>query len=143
MPVHHRRLKLIELEINGNTYECQVQSWEIQNNTDDGERHFTFCPDGEFREDADDDYALQLNFFSDWRKPTGLAHFLTVNDKQWVNFRLDHHPDIPEEHVAWTGRVRCRAPNVGGEVRTEEMTEVTLPIEGKPTYIPTGEESPS
>lgn len=142
MTVHHRRLKLIELEINGESYECQVQTWEIENNTDDGERHFTFCTDGEFREDADDDYALALTFFSDWRSPNGLTHFMTVNDKQWVNFQLDHHPDIAAEHVRWTGEVRLRAPNAGGEVRTEEMTEVTLPIRGKPTYTRPSE-SPS
>lgn len=143
MTVHHRRLKLIELEIDGTTYECQVSSWTIENNTDDGERHFTFCPDGEFREDADPDYALALTFFSDWRKPTGLSHYLWEHDQQWVNFRLDHHPDIPDEHVAWSGQVRLKAPNVGGDVRTEEITEITLPIRGKPTYHPNGEESPS
>jgi hypothetical protein len=134
MPVHHRRLKLIELEIGETSYECQVQNWEIQNNTEDGERHFTFCPDGEFREDADDDYALMLNFFSDWRAPDGLSHFLTENDKELVTFTLNHHPDIEEEHVQWTGQIRVKAPNVGGEVRTEEMTEVTFPIVGKPAY---------
>lgn len=142
MPVHHRRLKLLELEIGGTSYECQVSQWEVQNNTDDGERHFTFCPDGEFREDADDDYALSLTFFSDWRSPTGLNHFLTVNDKQVVNFTLDHHPDIPAEHVRWTGSVKIKAPNAGGEVRTEETTEVTFPIIGKPVYT-RPEESPS
>lgn len=134
MTVHHRRLKVIELEINGENYECQVQNWEIQNNTPEGDRHYTFCPTGEFREDADDDYALQLNFFSDWRSPLGLNHFLTVNDKQLVSFTLDHHPDIPAEHVRWTGQIKVRAPNVGGEVRTEEMTDMTFPIEGKPVY---------
>lgn len=144
MAVHHRRLKVIELEIDGHRYECQVRNFEVQNNTADGDRHYTFCPDGEFREDAEDDYALMLEFFTDWRAPHGLAHYLTVNDRQWLNFTLDHHPDIPAEHVRRTGRVRAKAPNLGGEVRTEEITSITLPIEGKPLYTRPGiDDSPS
>ncbi len=140
---HHRRLKTITLSIDTTQYECQVQSWQIVNNTDDGDKHYTFCPDGEFREDADDDYALELTFFSDWRKPTGISHFLWTNDKQEVAFELHHHPDIPAEHVMWTGTVRIKAPNIGGEARTEEMTEVTLPIVGRPSYDASGDESDS
>lgn len=137
MAVHHRKLKLIEFSIDGTQFECQVSEWNVANNTDDGERHFTFCPDGEFREDADDDYALELKFFSDWRS-AGISDFLVQNDKTEVLFELNHHPDVTGEHVRWSGTVRIKAPSVGGEARSEEMTEITLPIKGKPTYTRVG-----
>jgi hypothetical protein len=131
-------LKLINFSLtpeggSATQFECQVRSWQILNNTEDGERHFTFCPDGEFREDADPDYALQFTFDSDWRAE-GISDFLTAHDNEWVDFTLDHHPDIPGEHVRWTGRCKLRAPSVGGDARTQEVTEVTLPCEGKPVY---------
>jgi hypothetical protein len=37
--------------------------------------------------------------------------------------------------VQWSGQVKLKAPNAGGEARTTEMTEVTLQIVGKPTYV--------
>lgn len=137
MSVHNRKVKLIEFSLGADpdeiAFECQVQAWSIANNTDDGERYFTQCPDGEFREEADPDYALELTLFADWRSD-GISDFLWAHDGETVGFSLDHHPDIAAEHVRWTGEVKIKAPNVGGEARTTEMTEVTLPIVGKPTY---------
>lgn len=130
---HHRKLKLIEFELDGNSFECQVQSWEMTNNTGDGDRHYTFCPDGEFFDEADPEYALDLTFFADWRSD-GISDFLTQHDQEVVDFTLDHHPDIPAEHVRWAGKCKLRAPNVGGEARETEMTEVTLQVIGKPVY---------
>lgn len=133
MAAHNRKLKLIEFSIDGTSFECQVQSWQVVNNTEDGELYYTFCPDGEFREDAEPDYALELTFFSDWRSD-GISDFLTLHDQQTLAFVLDHHPDIPAEHVRWTGEVKVKAPSAGGEARTTEMTEITMPIIGKPVY---------
>lgn len=133
MSLHSRKLKLIEFVVDGTQFECQVSSWNLQNNTPDGDKLYTFCPDGESREDGEDDYALQLTFFSDWRS-AGISDFLVQNDKQVVAFTLDHHPDVPAEHVTWTGSLKVKGPNVGGAIRTTEVTEVTLPIVGKPVY---------
>lgn len=133
MALHTRRLKQIQFAIGASNFECQVQSWNIANNTDDGEKLFSFCPDGEVREEADDDYALELTFYSDWRS-AGVSEFLWQNDQQILNFTLNHHPDIPGEHVQWTGQCKVKAPNVGGEVRTTEMSEATLPIIGRPQF---------
>jgi hypothetical protein len=130
---HNRKIKVIEFTIDGTSFECQVQTWNVANNTEDGERYYAQCPDGEFREDAEPDYALELTFFSDWRSD-GISDFLTAHDMETVPFQLDHHPDIPAEHVRWAGEVKLRAPNAGGEARTTEMTEVTLPCKGKPVY---------
>lgn len=133
MAAHNRRLKTITFTLGATAFECQVKSWQIVNNTEDGERQFTFCPDGEFYEEADDTYALELTFFSDWRSG-GISDFLVANNQTNVAFQLDHHPAIVGEHVRWTGTVKVKAPTVGGEVRTTEMTEVTLPVIGKPVY---------
>ena len=133
MTAHNRKLKLIEFSLDGERFECQVNKWNIANNTEDGEKFYVFCPDGEFREEAEPDYALELTFFADWRSD-GVSDFLTANDQQTVAFQLDHHPDIVGEHVRWAGSVKLKAPNVGGDARTTEMTETTLQIIGKPVY---------
>lgn len=130
---HNRRLKLINLSIGSTSFECQVSSWTLQNNTDDGDLMYTFCPDGVFREEVDPDYALTLTAFADWRSG-GLSDFLVANDGTTATFVLDHHPDVPEEHVTWTGNVVVKAPNVGGDARATETHEITLQCVGKPVY---------
>jgi hypothetical protein len=133
MAAHNRKLKVVEFSIDGEQFECQLTDWKIVNNTEDGERMYTFCPDGEFREETDPDYALELKFFSDWRSD-GVSDWLTLHDQETVGFVLDHHYDIPAEHVRWAGDVKIKAPSVGGEARTTELTETTLQCVGKPAY---------
>lgn len=142
MTIHHRRLKQITFSIGDESaspsipdeqFECQIKNWQVVNNTEDGERIFTFCPDGEDREEADDDYALELTYFADWRE-NGISDFLQTHDGQWLDFVLDHHPDIEDEHVRWSGRCKVKAPTVGGEVRATEEQTVTYQIKGKPDF---------
>lgn len=132
----NRKLKVVTFRLGGIDYQCQLQKWNMKNNTQDGERFYTFCgadSSGEFREDAEPDYALELSFFSDW-KTNGISDYLIVNDQLTVLFYLDHHPDILGEHVRWTGSCKIKAPDVGGEARTTEKSDCVLPILGKPTY---------
>lgn len=133
MSLHSRQLKLIEFDLGGTQFECQVSSWSIANNTADGEKIYTFCPDGESITETQPDYAMELTFYSDWRSG-GISDFLVQNDGLDAEFQLDHHPDIPAEHVRWNGTVRVKAPNVGGDVKSQETTQVTLQIIGKPDY---------
>lgn len=133
MTAHNRRLKVITFELDSTQFQAQITSWQVINNTEDGEKVYTFALDGEFREEADDDYALELKFVSDWTED-GISTYLTEHDKEDVGFVLDHHPNIPGEHVRWTGTVRIKAPTAGGDVRTTEMTEVTLQVIGKPEF---------
>jgi len=131
MSVHSRRIKQIGFRFGADAFECQVQTWQIVNNTEDGDRQYAQCPEGEFREETDDDYALELTFFADWRSG-GVSDWLWDHDRQEVTVTIDHHPDIPAEHVQWTGVVTVKAPSVGGEARTTEQTEVTLQYVGRP-----------
>ena len=133
MTTHNRRVKQIVFTIAGVPFECQVESWQMLNNTPDGEKRFGLCPDGEFREETDDDYALQITFFADWRS-NGISDYLTLHDKETVAFVLDHLPDIVGEHVRWNGDLVLKAPNVGGGGRATETFETTLLVIGKPTY---------
>lgn len=133
MSIHNRKLKVIELQIGAVEYQCQLKTWTMANNTEDGEKLYSYCPDGEDREEAEPDYALELEFFADWRT-NGISDWLTLHDQENAAFVLDHHPDIPAEHVRWSGTLRVKAPPVGGETRTTEMTSVTLQIIGKPVY---------
>ena len=134
MSVHTQRLKTIEFAIGATQFECQISKWQITNNTDDGDRQFTFCPDGEFYEEADPTYALELTFFADWRS-AGISEFLWANDGTTAAFTLVHLPGVAGEEQTWTGTVKVKAPTVGGDVRTTEVQEITLPIIGRPDKV--------
>lgn len=130
---HSRKLKIITFTIGSIAFECQLTSWKLNNNTPDGEKLFTYCPNGETREEGDDDYSLELKFLSDWRLD-GISDFLVTHDKEIAAFVLDHLPDIVGEHVRWSGDLYVKAPPVGGDIRTTERTEITLQCIGKPAY---------
>ena len=129
MSVHQRRLKLITLTLGAESVECQLNSWTLDSGTNDGDRQYTFCPDGQFVEETDDEPTLELKFFADWRLD-GISDFLWSNPNTVVGFVLDHHPDIVGEHVRWTGSVLIKPAPVGGDARTTELTEITLQVVG-------------
>ncbi|MEV6693370.1 hypothetical protein AB0M35_18060 [Micromonospora sp. NPDC051196] len=133
MSVHQRKIKQIVLSIGSETFQCQVRSWKMNNNTEDGEKIHTQCPEGEVREEADPDWSLDLTALADWRE-NGFSDWLTMHDGEVVDFSVDHHPDIPAEHVRWEGKLNIKAPSVGGEARETEQTEITLQCVGKPVY---------
>jgi|SRR5919205_3791422 hypothetical protein len=133
MAAHSRRLKEITFTLGGTAFQCQVNKWQLTNATETGDRKYGFCPDSQFFEETDPDWSLELTFFSDWRSG-GISDYLAANDGATVAFVLDHHPDIVAEHVRWSGNCLIKAPNVGGEARTTEVTEVTLPVLDEPTY---------
>lgn len=135
---HYRRLKVITFTLAGISYECQLNSWQLANNTADGTKMFSFCQNSsEFRTETDNDYALQLKFFADWR-PSGISTYLWNNARAVVAFQLDHLPDIVGEHVRWTGNCVLKAPTVGGDVRMIEETSVTLLVLGVPAFTAVG-----
>lgn len=158
MGAHNRRLKFLQLSVGeldspdeGDEigFGCQVESWQIQNNTPDGDKRFSYCYDpansdeenlieGEFREEAESDYVLTARLYSDWRS-NGISTYAWQHNGETVNFRLDHHPNIAGEHVAWTGQVKIKAPNVGGDARTTEMSEISWVIIGEPTFLDNSE----
>lgn len=131
MPLHAKRLKLIEFSLDGNQFECQVQSWVLDLGEEDGDRLYSFCPDGETVEETDPDPTLELKFYADWRS-AGVSRWLWQNRGTTVDFVLDHHPDVAAEHITWTGQVYIKAPPAGGEARETEMSEVTLQVIGIP-----------
>lgn len=137
MTVHNRRLKLIEFDIAGVGFECQLKNWNLDPGIDDGDRQYTYCPDGSFIEETDPEATLELEFFSDWRSG-GISDYLWANSGTDAAFVLDHHPNIVGEHVRWTGSVKLKASPVGGEARSTEMTEITLQIIGSPVYARIG-----
>lgn len=137
MPLHNRRLKLINFTLDGDSFECQVKTWSLDPGESDGERLYSYCPDGQDVEETDPEPMLELTFFSDWRSG-GISDFLWANRGAVVPFQLDHHPDIPGEHVRWTGTVQLKAPAVGGDARTTEESEVSLMVIGTPVYTRVG-----
>lgn len=131
MAAHNRKLSNLILDIGGNEFQIQCRRAEIVNNTDDAEFFPTFAPNGGFIEGAESAFALEAEFYSDWRS-AGVSDWLWDHDGETVPFELHHHPDIPAEHVIFNGEVLIKAPNVGGEVRTTEVTSATLTCNGKP-----------
>lgn len=137
MTIHKRKIKLVEFSLGTDpddiAFECQLNTWTINNNTEDGDKIYTLCPDGEDTEETDPDFSIDLTFFADWRSD-GISDFLWSHDGETMTLTIDHHPDIALEHVKWVGQVKIKAPNVGGEARENEMTETTLQFIGKPVY---------
>ena len=132
MTVHHRKIKQIQLAIDGVNYECQIQTWNLDPGVGEGERMYAQCPDGEFVEEPEAEGTLEVTFWADWRSG-GISDFLWTNSGKIAAFTLDHHPDIPEEHVQWNGKLRVVAPPTGGEARTTETHELTFQVIGDVT----------
>lgn len=133
MAAQNRRLKTITLDIDGENFECQIKSWKMANGSDDGDHMYTFCPDGEFIEESDDQYTLELTFYADWRAG-GISDYLWLHNREVVTFQLDHHPDIDGEHVRWNGSIYLKVPDAGGDVRTTEEQEASFQVIGLPVY---------
>jgi hypothetical protein len=131
--IHNRRLKLINLVVDGSSFECQVNSWKLDPGIKDGDRIYSFCPDGEDTEETDPEPTLELKFFADWRS-AGISTYLWKHGGETVAFTLDHHPDIVGEHKRWTGELKIQPAPVGGDARETEMTEITLQCIGMPEF---------
>jgi hypothetical protein len=144
MPAQVRKLKTLEFSFGTPPvqFECQISNWAITNNTPDPEKLFVFCADdnGEVFEETDPSYALDITAYADWRS-AGFSDFLWDNDGTDVNFTLVHNAGIANEEITWTGTCHIKAPTVGGEARTNEVTTVTLQIIGKPTKARTMDDS--
>lgn len=133
MTVHTRKHKQIIFDLAGVQYQCQVKNWNMNNNTPDGDKLYALCPDGETQEETDPDWSLDVEFYSDWRV-NGISDYLALNNGVDVNFQVDQHPQVPAEHVFWTGNLRIKSPSVGGEARATETQKVTFKIKGEPVY---------
>ncbi|WP_181778928.1 hypothetical protein [Pseudonocardia pini] len=135
-PVHNRKLKQITLSIGGEEFQTQLRNWTLNNGTGEGEGEVFYTyggDDSSFVEDAEDSWTLSLEFYSDWRSE-GISDWIFSHNKETVAFVIDHHPDIPAEHVRWEGEVKVKAPSVGGEVRTTEITSAEWTCNGEPEY---------
>lgn len=137
MTAHNRKLTKITFSLDGTEYQAQLKSWTLNNNTDDAAVFYVYEPGEEFAEAADPSWSMDISGYADWRSD-GLADFLMAHDEEDVAFVLDHHPDIPGEHVRWAGTFHLKAPNVGGDVRTTEEVNTTLTCVGKPLYSRVG-----
>lgn len=133
MSLHHRKSKQITFDLEGNAFQCQVKKCSKVNNTPDPEKLNSLCPDGESFDETDPDYALEIEYWCDWRS-AGISDYLELNDGETVNFQYDKFPEIPAEHVRWTGQCVIKAPNVSDEAKVTETQTVTLRCIGKPVY---------
>ncbi|MHA6626885.1 hypothetical protein ACU61A_15730 [Pseudonocardia sichuanensis] len=133
-PAHNRKLKQVTFDLGGTPFQVQLRNWTMNNGTADATIFHTYGGDASsFAEDAEPAWSLACDFYADWRAD-GISDYLMVNDETDVTFQLDHHPDVVGEHVRWAGVLHIKAPNVGGEVRTTEITSVTFQCVGKPAY---------
>jgi hypothetical protein len=133
---NHDKIRVLTLDLGGTNFEVQCRKAQIVNNTGDPEIFYTLGDDGDgdsisFSEAADPAYALDLGFYSDWRS-AGITDWLWDHDGEVVTFQLDLYPTIPTKHVIFSGSVQVKAPSAGGEVRAQDVTDVTLACQGKP-----------
>jgi hypothetical protein len=133
MAAVNRKLKRIVFNIDGTEYQKQVSSWTLNNNTDDPEIFYVFEPGEEFAESAADSWSLDVSFYADWTAD-GISDFMMAHDGEDVPFTLDHHPDLPGEHVRWTGILHVKAGGAGGDANATETQDTTFQLVGKPAY---------
>ncbi|MGL5909491.1 MAG: hypothetical protein ACRCZP_05785 [Phycicoccus sp.] len=126
-PPHVRKHKIITLDVGGEDFAVQLREYALTDETDEGDRLYTFAPDGEFEEETDPVWNLELTLLSDWRV-NGVSDFMFSHHNEVVPFQLDINPDVPGEHVRFTGSLKIKAPTVGGEARTTATHEVTFPL---------------
>jgi len=133
-PPFVKKLKEVTLTVAGNSWQCQTESVTLENNTDDPEQAFTLCADGTYYEEPDPSYSLNFTALADWRA-NGLSRWLTQNDGTTATFVYVLHPDDVASTVHWTGSVRIKAPNAGGDGRATEKQEIALAVLGKPAFV--------
>jgi len=138
MSIHAPTLKYVSLDIGGNEFRAQITDWKLTDETDEGDSIFTYGPDGqnEDQEEGTDAWNLELKFFADYRTPTGLNHYLWTNAGQTAEYTIHHNLGTAGSDPVFSGEVKLKRPNVGGEVRTKELTELTLKVVGVPDYTP-------
>lgn len=135
MTVNHRKLMQITFLLGTAEYQVQLTDWKLNNDTKNADVFHTYGGPGEdFAEGDDPSYSLDLKFYADWRS-SGISDFLTVHDGETVPFTITHHPGIIGEQHQRSGFVLIKAPTVGGTVRDTELTEITLSVIGKPSYV--------
>lgn len=129
----YQRLKIISFTLGGVEYSAQITSWKLSAGIKTGDRVYTYSIRGEGHnvviEETDGEPTLEIKFLSDWNSG-GLSDFLWTNNMETVDFTLDHHPDIPGEHVQFSGQLQLQAPDTGDDARASEIQDVTLPILG-------------
>lgn len=141
MAIHQRRLKILTFTIGGLSFDSQVTSWKLSYGIKTGTRIYTFSSAGEgsnaFIEETDGEASLQVKGLADFTSG-GVSDYLIANSMVSAAFVLDHHPDIVGEHVRWSGNLQIQAPDSGGDARTTEMFDLTMPIIGIPVYARIG-----
>lgn len=133
MTAQNRKLKQLVLDIGGTEFQAQLQSWTLNDNTDDPDTFFVYEPGEEFVEEPDPAYSLDCTFYSDWRSG-GISDYLWSHRGETVTFQITHHPDIPAEAKVFSGSLLIKGPSVGGDVRTTEQSSVTFPVVGDIVY---------
>lgn len=123
----NRRIKQITLVIGGVSYECQITSYEVQNNTPDGELVRTLCPDGAFVDLQDEDWALNIKGLHDWAV-AGISRAMLAANQTSVAFTLVHLKDVPAEDVQIAGNLWVKASNIGGERGARDEFDWTFPL---------------
>lgn len=133
MAAKARKLKMITLTIGGTSFEAQITTWNLTNNTKDASVIYTFSPDGAVTDAPDPDWSLDLEFLQDWAVG-GISDYLTVHNGETAAFQIDHLYDIVGEHVRWNGNVTLVAPGAGGNARENEVAKMKLVVVGEPIY---------
>jgi hypothetical protein len=136
--IHTTTLKYVSFDLDGNEFRAQLRTWNLNNNSDSPDKIYTYGADGQ-NEDSEEevpDWELAMEFYADYRTPTGLNHWLWTNKGNTVDYTIHHNLGVTGEDPTFSGQVKIKAPSVGGEVRTKEVTSLTLAVVGEPDYEP-------
>jgi hypothetical protein len=113
-------------------YECHVSAVEIQPEQE-VITYNTLCPDGSFSKLGRESFQAVVTAVQDW-SADGLTRFCWENAGKEATMRFSPTGEAPTADTpTWECAVTIPRPNVGGEVNTFAVSEMTFPIAGVPT----------
>lgn len=135
MPITDSRLKEGTLTLDGDAFETQATAVALVPSTDEeGDELETLSGDKILPDDVTT-WTLDITAIQDFTDADGLLEFLRANAGDVVTFVWKPTTAaVPN----WTGSVKIRPAQIGGDVNTRNTSDVSLPVQGDitPDYTP-------
>lgn len=134
--IEDSRLSGGTLTLDAQPFAKQMTSVQLSPSTDtDGEPIETLSG-AKIEADEVTSWELNLGAVQDFEDPAGFVEFCRANAGEIVAFTW--RPNVAVGTPSYTGTVRVRAVEIGGDVKSRLSTSATLPVIGAPTvdYTP-------
>lgn len=131
MPITDSRLKEGTLTIDGDAFATQATNVRLTPRTDEtGDRLEVLSGDTVDPED-ETTWSLVIDAVQDFDDPAGFVNFALQNAGEVVAYSWQPNPDA----VTYSGNVKVRPVEIGGDVNTRNTTSAEWPCQETPTAV--------